>query len=352
METKPKLKFHNFFALISYLFMLAANALALFLPLKSKTTAEISDSRPNLFAPAGQSFYIWALIYFLLLLYTLYQLGVLRGKNEADNSRLLAKVNTFFAISSLANATWLFFWHYEKFIYSLIPMLVILLCLIVLGLILRKGAATRKEKLLVRAPFSIYFGWITIAAIANVTTALVDIQWNALGLLPVFWAVVIILFGTLIAGLTTLFNRDALYGLAAVWAYLGILYKHLAPAPAGFGAKYLVIIITATACLVLLIVALFMALFGKKKPAPAPEPHPEPTPEPIPAPSPEPLPMPGPAAPAELAPEPEPAPEVEPVPEPEDEAHPEAAVAVEGGVTDAPNGEGEHTAAENENEQP
>ncbi|HNW95306.1 MAG TPA: hypothetical protein PKW57_02220 [Anaerolineaceae bacterium] len=309
MESKPKLKFHNFFALVTYLIMVAVNALANILPINGKLTGEISDSRPNLFAPAGETFIIWGVIYLLLLLYTLYQMGLLRAKNEANNTKLLAKVNIFFGISSLANTVWIFLWHYERIVWSNIPMLVILLCLIIIALMLKKGASTRREKLLVRAPFSVYFGWITVATIANVTTTLVEIGWDGLGLQQSFWTVVILLVGTLIAGLTTILNRDVAYGLVPIWAYLGILYKHLLPEPAGFAAQHLAVIIAVTACLVLLVVALFMAIFGKKKEAP--EPQPTAMPEPIPTPAAEPLPMPGPIAP------PEPAPEVEPAPEPE-----------------------------------
>lgn len=332
MEAKPKLKFHNFFALITYIIMVGVNALANILPINGKLTGDISDSRKNLFAPAGETFIIWGVIYFLLLLYTLYQMGLLRGKNEADNSKLLAKVNIFFGISSLANTVWIFMWHYEKIVWSNIPMLVILLCLIIIALILRKGAVTRREKLLVRVPFSVYFGWITVATIANVTTALVDIKWDGLGLNEAFWTVLILLVGTLIAGLTTILNRDVAYGLVPIWAFLGILYKHIIPGPAGFDGKYLAVVIAAAACLALLVVALFVAIFGKKKSEP--EPQPAVSPEPIPAPSPEPLPLPGPAAPAEPLKEPEPLAEPEPAPEVEPIA--EAAVEPEAGTVPEP----------------
>ncbi|MEL7645766.1 MAG: hypothetical protein AAGU04_05855 [Anaerolineaceae bacterium] len=316
METKPKLKFHNFFALITYILMVAANALANILPINGKLTGEISDSRPNLFAPAGETFIIWGLIYLLLLLYTLYQMGLLRGKAEANNTKLLSKVNIFFGISSLANTVWIFLWHYEQIVYSLIPMLVILVCLIVLELILKNGAVTRKEKLLVRAPFSVYFGWITVATIANATTALVEIGWDGLGLQQAFWTVIILVVGTLIAGLNTILNHDVAYGLVPIWAYLGIFYKHLSPGPAGFDGKYLSVIITLTACLVLLVVALFMAIFRKKKPAAIPEPIPSPTAGSAAMPEP----MPSPTAGSAAMPEPIPSPVLEPLPEPEPSA--------------------------------
>lgn len=55
--------------LISYLAMITVNFLANALPIAGRNTGEISDSYPNLFAPAGLTFAIWGLIYFLLATY-------------------------------------------------------------------------------------------------------------------------------------------------------------------------------------------------------------------------------------------------------------------------------------------
>jgi hypothetical protein len=42
--------------------MIVLNVLANALPLGGRTTGEISDAYPNLFAPAGYTFAIWGLI--------------------------------------------------------------------------------------------------------------------------------------------------------------------------------------------------------------------------------------------------------------------------------------------------
>ncbi len=57
----------------SFVAMIAVNALANILPINDITTGQISDSYPNLFAPAGVTFSIWGLIYLLLGAYTVYQ---------------------------------------------------------------------------------------------------------------------------------------------------------------------------------------------------------------------------------------------------------------------------------------
>ena len=46
---------------LSYLVMVAVNALANILPIGGMNTGAVSDSYPNLFAPAGITFSIWAL---------------------------------------------------------------------------------------------------------------------------------------------------------------------------------------------------------------------------------------------------------------------------------------------------
>ena len=75
--------------LLSYLIMITTNSLANILPINGKGTGEISDSYPNLFAPAGITFAIWGLIYLLLLAYSIYQL--LRYKKETDSKKQLYK---------------------------------------------------------------------------------------------------------------------------------------------------------------------------------------------------------------------------------------------------------------------
>lgn len=60
---------------ITYIAMVVVNALANIIPINGQNTGEVSDSYPNLFAPAGYTFSIWGLIYLLLGAYTLYQLG-------------------------------------------------------------------------------------------------------------------------------------------------------------------------------------------------------------------------------------------------------------------------------------
>ena len=214
--------------LLGFLGTVVVNALANILPINNRTTGELSDLYPNLFVPAGLTFAIWGVIYVLLAIFVIYQL---RPSVRRDDQKVafVQRIGLLFFISCIVNIGWIFAWHYEIVPLSLALMLILLGCLIAIYLRLNigKSEATKAEKYLVRLPFSVYLGWITIATIANVTALLVDINWGRWGLGEQFWAVTVIIVGIAIA-LSVLFTRkDIYYCLVVDWALLGILLKRL-----------------------------------------------------------------------------------------------------------------------------
>jgi hypothetical protein len=255
--------------LLTYLAMVIVNGLANALPINGMITGDISDSYPNLFAPTGITFIIWGVIYLLLAAHTAYQLGLFR-KGEEVKTALLKDVGTLFSISSLANAAWIFAWHYKNIPLSTVFMLIILVSLALITIRINKEQLTRNEKFFIRLPFSVYFGWITVAAIANVTTLLVYLLGspvNLLGLSEQIWTVIILLVGLLIGVATTLKFRDAAYGLVIVWGYLGILIKHLMnkPLPDGFNSQYPAVIVTVIISMVVLLAAIILSQLKAKE---------------------------------------------------------------------------------------
>jgi len=241
------------FVLITYLGMVIVNGLANALPINGMITGDISDSYPNLFAPTGITFIIWGVIYLLLALHTAYQLGLFQKDKQSVKQELLNKVGTLFAISSIANIGWIFSWHYKIIPLSMLFMLIILICLLLINLRINQEKLSSNEKLFIRLPFSVYFGWITVATIANASVLLVSLlgsNLNLLGISEVIWTVLILLVGLLIGALTTFKNRDLPYGLVIVWAYLGILIKHLLAQPDGYNSQYPAVIVTVIVSLV------------------------------------------------------------------------------------------------------
>ncbi|MFA6450025.1 MAG: tryptophan-rich sensory protein [bacterium] len=226
--------------LAAYVVMIAVNYLAVALPLAGRGTGEISYKYPNLFAPAGYAFSIWGLIYTLLGIYVVYQLW--RGKDH-----LVAQVNRIFIVNALLNASWLFAWHYDLIWLSVLIMAGLLFTLIRIADIFRVSVLAPKERWLVRLPFSVYFGWITVATIANITVFLVYIGWNGFGIPDSLWTVAALLVGALIGSWRMLLDRVIPYGLVLIWAYGAILSKHLSAN--GFDRQYPIVIWTVALCM-------------------------------------------------------------------------------------------------------
>lgn len=244
---------------VTYLAMITVNSLANILPINGLNTGQVSDSYPNLFAPTGLTFSIWGLIYLLLAIYVVYQF--FPKSPQADN--LLGKINLFFIISSVANSVWIFLWHYQLILPSVLLMLVILLSLIKISLLSTQAGLAPKDRLFVKIPFGVYFGWITIATVANITTLLVSLGWKNLLFPDQIWMVIILLVATAIAAITTLTQKNLAYGLVPIWAYFGIWLKHTSPLE--FNYQYPLIINTVIFCIIIFLITNSLLLFKKSR---------------------------------------------------------------------------------------
>jgi hypothetical protein len=74
--------------------------------------------------------------------------------------------------------------------------------------------------------FNIYFGWITVAIVANFTGLLVSYEWSGLGISHDIWTSLIIIVAIIIASFTFFKNRALWYLLPIIWAFYGIYIKH------------------------------------------------------------------------------------------------------------------------------
>lgn len=227
--------------------MIVMNILANALPLNGQNTGEISDQFQVFFVPAGYVFSIWFIIYVGLVAYAVYQ----AQPAQRENPRLRA-VGWPVVLSSLANIAWLFFWHYNLFVLTIIAMLTLLVLLVVIYLRLGIGkrAVAKEMKWAVHVPFSIYLGWITVATIANASDLLYYLGWNGAPLAPEVWAVIMLAAALIITTLMLLTRRDVAYALVIVWAAIGIAVKQvgvaLVPTTAWIVAGLVVLLIIGT----------------------------------------------------------------------------------------------------------
>jgi hypothetical protein len=214
--------FRQFTVVVTVLATLVINILADVLPINGLNTGKISDGFQVFFVPAGYVFAIWGLIYIGLLTYAVYQ----ALPAQKDNPRMQA-IGWWVVLGGLANSMWIFLWHYQQFIGTLAAMLVLLASLIATYLQLGIGRTKvpAAEIWLVRVPFSIYLGWITVATIANVTDVLSYLNWNQFGLTEGTWMLTILFAVVVISGWVSFTRHDITYIAVILWALAGIGVK-------------------------------------------------------------------------------------------------------------------------------
>src|SRR5678815_35128 len=128
--------------LVSVILALTVNILASTLPLNGQNTGEISDRFQVYFVPAGYVFAIWGVIYLGWIAFTIFQF-----RSAQKESLRLRRLGYLFVTSNIANAAWLFCWHYNQFGLSVLVMLALLGLLIAsyLRLNVNHASVTRTE---------------------------------------------------------------------------------------------------------------------------------------------------------------------------------------------------------------
>lgn len=181
------------------------------------TPDQISDKYTTLITPAGYAFAIWSLIYFGIAAFSVYQL-------LPSTLAKYRSLRQLFIITCVLNCGWILFWHNDQI---LICFIIILLLLLVLFVINYKLIVTEniREYWLVKAPFSIYFGWVTAATLVNFAVLLSYLNvemsasastWVAVGLITIA-----MIFGVIVRFKLT----NHLYPLAIAWALTAIGVK-------------------------------------------------------------------------------------------------------------------------------
>ncbi|MFT5461030.1 MAG: hypothetical protein ACI9K2_007552 [Myxococcota bacterium] len=211
---------------------LVCNGLANALPLNGMNTGELSDLYPNLFVPTGLTFSIWGLIYLWLLAFAAYGFSLIRSDRD---STPLERIGPWFAVNALANAAWIFAWHWQLVPLSLAIMGALLATLIVLYQRLEVGLApaSAADRWLVHAPVSVYLGWITVASIANVTTLAIDLGVSPFGSVAAALTVGVLATAVAIASRMLWARHDVLFALVVSWALVGITLKRVGAAEEG-----------------------------------------------------------------------------------------------------------------------
>ena len=203
------------------------NLLANTLKFNDQTTGDVVNKDPVPFQPAGWVFSIWGVIYALLILFAIY--GLLPAGRR--NLRL-QRISPFFLIANIANAVWIFLWHWEQFFAALVTIAVLLVSLlcIYIGLRIRnpirRSESTDKtglfRRLVLWLPFSVYLGWAVVATLANLMVWMDRGGWDGGPLSYNWWAVVFMAAAVAIAAAFVFLAKDIVIPAVIAVALVGI----------------------------------------------------------------------------------------------------------------------------------
>lgn len=203
---------------LAFALTLLVNALANVLPINGLNTGEVSNLYPSLFTPAGITFSIWSVLYLL-------QIGFVIFSWTTKDERV-SKLLPAFIFICILNASWILLWHYLHPGLSVVVMLSMLTTLAYIFLQIQQAAfSTKKEYALVVLPFTLYFAWICVATIANVSAWLVSISWTGFGITPEIWTMMMMIVATLLAFYISFRFHSFAFVLVVIWALGGIYLK-------------------------------------------------------------------------------------------------------------------------------
>lgn len=211
---------------IAILATLTVNTLSNFFPPAGLNIGEVANTILSgvQITPANYAFAIWGLIYLGLIAYGVYQLQ--RPQREDPT---LHRVDWLLIVACLAQIAWVYLFTFQLFWLSVVAMLVILISLIAAYLALDIGQTrvSRDRKWLVHAPFSIYLGWISVATIVNIASALYSSGWDGWGIPATGWTVVMLLIGAIVGGIVAIRRADVAFTGVFIWAYVAIALRQL-----------------------------------------------------------------------------------------------------------------------------
>jgi len=251
-------------AALLYVLMVALGILADALPVGGVTTEQTWARYPALFTPAAGTFMIWPVIEALLLLYTLYQLGVFQwGQGRgACATPLTQRIAPWYCLCSAANMLWVVAWHYHFLLVSLVLEGILLYGLTRVMLLLRGERLCLRERLFAFLPFSVWFGWALVTVMANAAMLIVSLGWAGAGISPETWTIVLLAAGAGLSSFLVFRLESPAVGFVFLWAYTGILVQHTSFS--GWDGMYQGVITAVIACLAAILAALVVFLYRRK----------------------------------------------------------------------------------------
>jgi benzodiazapine receptor len=193
---------------------IAFNWLAAIGRINGITPDAISAKYPTLLTPSRYAFSIWSLIYLGMFAFSIYQA-------LPANSVRFRPIRSLYILSCALNCAWIYFWHSDQIAicFAIIVALWVTLYFITSRL---RNADSFSEAWLAKAPFGLYFGWVTAAAFVNLAVLLAYLNVRLEGSTATAFGVVMILIISGIAVWAWVKLNNSFFPLAVAWALTAI----------------------------------------------------------------------------------------------------------------------------------
>ncbi|PRY82828.1 DUF4149 domain-containing protein [Alkalibacterium olivapovliticus] len=200
---------------IAFIFMIGMNYLVGAI---GTDVGTVADENQAIIQPAGYVFSIWGLIYVLLAIWII-RLFLLNN----NRSQVYEELHYWPVANFILNALWIVVFTQRWILASVIVIIGLLITLVVIYKKLTKMSTGRFD----RVPFSVYFGWGTVATIVNIVDWVKDQGIEELiGLDEYQWTLILLVIATIIAVFVALAHMDWIYPLVFVWAFSGIIVEN------------------------------------------------------------------------------------------------------------------------------
>lgn len=226
------------------------------------SNAVVSRRYDNLFTPAGYAFAIWGVIY---LAFVVVAVQGLRRAHRDD--RAFDRLAPLLALANVLLSVWIVIFASDWIWASVVVIVATLIVAIAMFLIAGDEVARGRSPWL-RAPFSLFLGWLSVATIADVAAALTSSGWDGGVQSPSAWAVTMLVVAAALGASIALRYRAPVVALVLAWATYAIHVKVRA-----IDADVSAIAIGAAGVsAVAAVIAAIMLVGGGRRRAPASEP--------------------------------------------------------------------------------
>ena len=183
----------------------------------SLDTGTISDLYPTVLTPAGYAFSIWTLIYIGLVAFSVWQL-------LPANVTRFRPLRSLYVFSCALNCAWLYFWHADQIVLCFGILAALSATLAVINYLLRQPESLA-DGWAAKAPFGLYFGWVTVATMVNFMVMLKYLRIDLSPPVEMTLGVVLILLAAAIGVVVRLKLMNYFFPLAVAWGLTAIAVR-------------------------------------------------------------------------------------------------------------------------------